>query len=404
MAITINSTPNSDTYFPSMHDANWCVVTSDNVSQPSFKYIFDIYIGGNLIARLKSFPQVGNNKGIVNVSNVIRNYWSSYFKPVYGSYTTFAYQGNDNMVMYTIQYGEEYGGTLYTNLTMSEDLTAFNYAVDYMPFNYISWTGGFYFENVYPGTLLTNRETTKFTTRYSGSNLWVTGLNSSINLAENWSIDVRTFDGNTWSSFTNGGNYSVNGIVLMDISPQSLNNYLGLSKITSSTQTYEVRFKRGGSEFLTCSVDIICESRYQPMQLTFLNALGGYDTMNFSLVNKQSRTNEQKQYNSVEWNYNPTTEKMERFDEYGKFYGGSTTFFLNQTITYHLISDYVSLTDYYWLRELINSPEVYVHSGDNYLPVLINTNNWSEKKLYVDKLYNLELDITLGSKANSQFR
>ena len=273
-----------------------------------------------------------------------------------------------------------------------------------MPLNSIPWTGGLFWENTYVGNLITNRDTSKFKTRYSGSSLFVTGINSSINSSEIWSINVSTYDGVSWSSFTNGGNYSVDDVVLIDISPFALNAYLGISKITSSTKKYQASIIRSGSPIIVCEVDIICESRYQPIPLVFLNSSGGYDTMYFELVNKQTRTNEKKQFDSVEWQYDSTTTSMQRYDSTGKFYGGSNTFFIEQSITYHLISDYVNYVDYYWLKDLINSPEVYIYSGGYYLPITISTNNWTEKLRRVDKLYNLEIDIKLGSKVNSQFR
>jgi hypothetical protein len=56
------------------------------------------------------------------------------------------------------------------------------------------------------------------------------------------------------------------------------------------------------------------------------------------------------------------------------------------------------------VKELIASPEVYLERGNNFLPVQIGTNTWSEKKRYADKTYNLELDINIGNDINSQFR
>ena len=54
MAITINSSPNN---YSSLHAPLWFVVGSNNTNQTNFKYVCDVYVGGNLVARLKSFPQ-----------------------------------------------------------------------------------------------------------------------------------------------------------------------------------------------------------------------------------------------------------------------------------------------------------------------------------------------------------
>jgi len=122
MAITVNNTPNS---YQSFHEDLWFVVTSDNIAQTSFKYVFDVYINSVLVARIKSFPQPNTDKGLFNVAPIIRNYWESYFQPA-TSQTAFNYNGSGNVVSFTIQFGEEYAGTLYSNLTSSAG-TGYNY-------------------------------------------------------------------------------------------------------------------------------------------------------------------------------------------------------------------------------------------------------------------------------------
>jgi hypothetical protein len=73
-------------------------------------------------------------------------------------------------------------------------------------------------------------------------------------------------------------------------------------------------------------------------------------------------------------------------------------------LTYRLISDWLSYVDYLWVKQLTASPEVYLERGNNFLPIQISTNTWTEKKRYADKTYNLELDIEISNNINSQFR
>jgi hypothetical protein len=70
-----------------------------------------------------------------------------------------------------------------------------------------------------------------------------------------------------------------------------------------------------------------------------------------------------------------------------------------------LISDYVSETDFLWLRELLASPLVYAQIDNNttMIPVTIETSDWAEKKQGADKIFNLEIDILLGTQS-SQLR
>ena len=394
MAITINSSPNT---YQSFHEDLWFVVSSTNTAQTNFKYVFDVYINGTLVSRVKSFPQPSTGKGIFNAANIVRNYWSSYFKP---SATAFSYVGSDIRINYVVKYGEEYGGTLYTNLDET-DTDAFNYYPNLL--NGAAAYDGQWYETTYPSRLLTNRDQLNFTTRRSNGKCFVSLLNTSINTPLNWRLDVTRY-GNLTPSTVTGGNVSVTDYAMMDLSPASINAYLGSSFINSNTEYYLIEFYESGAAQFSARVNIICEPRYTTIPIHFLNSLGGYDTINFSLVNKESRSFERKSFEQIDWQLSGSA--MSRTDNFGKFNGGSVQFATAQTITYKLTSDWLNLTEYNWIKELIGSPEVYMEDTTNgyYIPVKISTSSWTEKKRYADKVYNLELDIEFGSKAYSQYR
>lgn len=394
MAITINSSPN---IYQSFHEDLWFVVSSTNTGQTNFKYVFDVYINGTLVSRVKSFPQPSTGKGIFNAANIVRNYWSSYFKP---SATAFSYVGSDIRINYVVKYGEEYGGTLYTNLDET-NTDAFNYYPNLL--NGAAAYDGQWYETTYPSSLLTNRDELNFTTRRSNGKCFVSLLNSSINTAYNWRLEVTRY-GNLTPSTLTGGNVSVSDYAMLDLSPASINAYLGSSFINSNTEYYTIVFYESGTDMFSARVNIICEPRYTTTPIHFLNSLGGYDTINFSLVNKESRSFERKSFEQIDWQLSGSV--MSRTDNFGRFNGGSVQFATAQTITYKLTSDWLNLTEYNWIKELIGSPEVYMEDTTNgyYIPVKISTSSWTEKKRYADKVYNLELDIEFGSKAYSQYR
>ena len=392
MAITINNTPNN---YQSFHDDLWFVVTSSNIAQPNFKYVFDVYVGATLVARVKSYPQPTTDKGLFNAATIVRNYWSSYFQPATAQ-TSFNYVGSGNRINYVVKYGEEYGGTLYSNLSET-DTDAFNYYTSVLDGG-TSFTGGYY--DAYKGQVITKRST--FNTKLSGSRLFLSVLNTAINTPKDWRLSVIRYNSGTSTSST-GAFVSVSDLAVLDISPTAINTYLGSSFITSATDYYVVEVEEdiAGGVYLA-TVNIICESRFTTIPIHFLNSLGGYDTMNFTLVNRQSRNAEKKSFEQIDWQYRSSD--MFRYNQYNVFNGGSTQFVTAQTISYKLTSDWVTLLDYTWLRDLIMSPEVYMEQGGYFIPVSITTSNWSEKKQYADKIYNLELDIQLGSKEFSQFR
>ncbi len=394
MAITVNNTPGA---FQSFHEDMWYVVSSTNTAQTSFKYVFDVYVNSVLVARIKSFPQPTTDKGLFNVAPIIRNYWASYFQPA-TSQTAFNHTGSGNMVGFTIQYGEEYAGTTYTNLTSSAG-TGYNYYP-----NISEGKGAFdgtWFENGYAGVnLLTKRDLTQLQTNQSGNRLFISMNNFTSGVVYDWKLNVTRSNGND----TTGGTFvDVSGIAVIDISPVAINNYLGGTFISSATDSYVVGFEElGVGTQAEVTVTKICQPRHTHIPLHFLNSLGGYDTMIFTLVNRESRNIERKSFEQIDWQYRSSD--MFRWNQYNVFNGGAVQFNTQHTITYKLTSDWLTLTDYTWIRDLIASPEVYMENSGTFIPIKITTSQWTQKKQYVDKVYNLELDIEFGSKEFSQYR
>jgi len=356
MAITINSSPD---IYSSLHAPLWFVLSSTNTAQTNFKYVCDVYVGGNLVARLKSFPQPVSSKGIFNVAPVVRNYWASYFKPDIITPSAFSYTGSDIYVDYELKFGEEYGGTTYLDLITTSKF-GYNYIQDYL----YTPTSPMYltpleYETQYQGNFISNRDyaNIKFNKeRLQTGYLFLSFLSDAENTPKNHSVDVSVWNGSTTTNYT-GAN---------------------------------VNFR----DFACTQNDVVT--------LHYLNALGGYDTMDFTAVNRQTRNIEKSSFEGIEWEY--SSNYMNRANTYGVMYGGSNQFATRQKLTYRLISDWLSYIDYLAIKELIGSSEIYLERGNNFIPVQVGTNTWAEKKRYADKTYNLELDISIANNINSQFR
>lgn len=391
-----------------MHSDMYFVVSSDNTSQTNFKYVADIYVNANLVARLKYYPDPTSLKAIINVGNVIRNYWASYFKPTISTPTAFSYIGSDIYITYEVKFGEEYGGVTYTNLEEVEK-TAYNFYDDYLRSGV---SGGFFNASGYnvtaPGTFITNRDKTQLLfdkNKLASQRMFVGYLASIANTDFDLNLQITTWNGSSSTTYDGSQLLDKRDFVLVDVSPAAINTYLGTTAINSNTVFYDVEMKEDTGSMDYVRVHLDCFPRSESYNLHFLNALGGYDTMLFPLVNRQSRTGEKKAYSSSEYVLNSSTNVMDRKNSNGVLYGGSTTFWTEQTMTMRLISNWVNQTDYTWLKELIYSPEVYLEVVSNtFIPVRITDSNWNEKKNFQDKTFNLELNIELSSKVNSQFR
>ncbi|MBM3417688.1 MAG: hypothetical protein FJY17_02040 [Bacteroidetes bacterium] len=400
MAITINSFPDN---YSSLHAPLWFVLSSTNTAQTNFKYVCDVYVSGSLVARLKSFPQPTSSKGIFNVAPVVRNYWASYFKPNIVTPTAFSYTGSNIYTEYELKFGEEYGGTTYLDLTTTTK-RAYNYVQDYL----YTPTSPMYltpleYETQYQGVYLSNRDYLNIyfnKERLQTGFLFLSFLSDEENIPKSHSIDVSVYNGSTTTNYT-GANVNFRDFALLDISPRALNNYLGTTAISSTSVYYDVKIKIAGVIKDTARVYLSC-TQNDVVTLHFLNAIGGYDTFDFTAVNRQTRNIEKSSFEGIEWEY--ASNYMTRSNAYGVMYGGSNQFATRQKLTYKLISDWLSYVDYLWIKQLIASPEVYLERGSLFLPVQIETNNWVEKKKYADKTYNLELDISIGNQINSQYR
>jgi hypothetical protein len=400
MAITINSSPD---IYSSIHAPLWFVLSSTNTAQTNFKYVCDVYVGGNLVARLKSFPQPVSSKGIFNVAPIVRNYWASYFKPNVVTPSAFSYTGSDIYVDYELKFGEEYEGTTYLDLTTTSKF-GYNYIQDYL----YTPTSPMYltpleYETQYQGNFISNRDYANIyfnKERLQTGYLFLSFLSDAENTPKNHSLDISVYNGSTTTNYT-GANVNFSDFALLDISPRAINAYLATTAISSTTVYYDVKIKIAGNLRNTARVYLNC-TQNDVVTLHYLNALGGYDTMDFTAVNRQTRNIEKSSFEGIEWEY--SSNAMNRANSYGVLYGGSNQFATRQKLTYRLISDWLSYIDYLAIKELIGSAEIYLERGNNFIPVQVGTNTWTEKKRYADKTYNLELDISIANNINSQFR
>jgi hypothetical protein len=327
MAITINSTPEN---YPSAHDDLYFVVTSDNVAQAGFKYVFDVLINSTIVARIKLFPDPSNTKGIFNAGGIVRDYLAGYFKPN-TTQTAFAYTGNDLYVSYDIRFGEDYGGTTYTNLASGS----------YKAFNFVNpifrdFSTSYYQPKI--SSWLTSRDITAADVKV-GEKLYAGWMNTA-GTTTNLTLKIQKYlsGGGNDGDYAQGDAVTCNSFVLFDLSPAAINAYLGSSFITANTYQYGVKVLYGGASSAEFKIKLACEPRWSPVSLHFLNRLGGYDTMTFRLVNRRSAQVERKSYSQIDWQYNNGS--MSRYDSFKRINPGNNTFAVNETVSFKLTSDY----------------------------------------------------------------
>lgn len=378
MAITINSAPGA---YSSITDSIWFVVSSTNVASSSFKYVFDISINGSKIASIKLFPDSGNY-GVLDVAPILRNYFSSGFNP---SGTGLLQNANSNLHLdYTIAFGEEIGGSATPNLT-SGAYKAYAYMLD--PYRTSLST--------YANKFLTSRDR-NFAKVVQGEKFFITYFNADL---ANATATIQKYfeNGSTDGTASTGSTISNQESLLLDLSPQAINAYLGTTKIDDNTFAYSVTI---GSD--TIKLYQTANPRFTPVKVIFQNAWGGYDSFDFRLLSRKGKKFNRKNYDSVDYVRNGGN--MDWKDSSNKFYGGLMNFATSIDYSIKVVSDYLSVTDYNLGAELLASNEVYYAVNGDYYPITMKADTWEEKNQSSDKIFNYELQFDLGKTTYSQFR
>jgi len=195
-------------------------------------------------------------------------------------------------------------------------------------------------------------------------------------------------------------------------SPQALNNMTGAFVsgaqpiITSSVASYTVQVIEGAStaisELLYFEIEEPC--RYVQRRLHFLNRFGKYDTFNFNL-----KSTERRDVNKTGYKY----------DKYPLVSAGISRTHADQAqVTNYVASqDFISLKSDFiteaqndWLKQLIESPEIFLEWTDetgvqNYKAVegIVGT-SWMEKQTENDKLFTMDVEIKMSQKNYRQRR
>jgi hypothetical protein len=372
--------------YSSAHDSLWHIASSDNVAESSFKYVFDLQIGGTTVATLKNYPDSGGY-GVLDVAPIVRNYLGSGFNP--SGHSLLHYAGSFLFVDYTVLFGEEFGGNPPSLNEDSVNAKGWNYSLN--PFRVSIST--------YANKFLTTRDRSAGEVM-NGEKFYITYFNANLS-AVTATIQKINEDGSNSGSASTGGTISSLSSLLLDLSPYAINTYLGTTFITASTYGYKVTI---GSD--TMIMKQVCAPRFTPVNLVFQNQFGGYDTFGFRLLNRQQKNFKRTTYQTADYQRSGTS--MAFKNSSGVHYGGVQALATQIDYSYLVTSDYMSATDYALGAELLASNEVYLHitTGDSedYYPIVMKDTNYQEKVSTSDKIFNYQLQFDLGQKQYSQFR
>jgi hypothetical protein len=141
-------------------------------------------------------------------------------------------------------------------------------------------------------------------------------------------------------------------------------------------------------------------SKYETYDLFFLNRLGGFDSFRFNRVSKASYDITRKTFRQNPYTLNNTAVTY----TYGTDSFNNVQYYQESKQKLTLFSNWINDTESTWLRELVESPVVFVWDGSILRSANITNPMYEEKKWINDKMFNLQLDIEFSFVDKAQRR
>jgi len=388
MAITINTEPND--IAPVYSDISY-VLTTTNYAQSNFKFVAVVKnAAGTIIAKLKAPIFHGTtDKGVFNLSRILQNYVTYDFTQSLAAIS----KCTNSYLAYSVEFGEEYGGTEYLNLTSDTGKYVWN---------------GLY--NLYNGETTTNYLITfpstspKFLTRVRTRRVSLAQTDYLYymrgNTGANAEIQVKAYDGSgsliatsqIKSTFTDAGEKSeyllrcpAGPDNLNDITAGNLTSGTAGNVIPASTSYYTMQAIDNGSQLGSelYRFDIVEEcSKYETQYLYFLNPLGGFETVRCSMASKDKYNISRKQFKRNNYTLSGNTYAYDTSKH------GITNYAVEKTKEITLNTNWLTETEFEWLQDLIASPVVFLGN----IPVNIVETSY-EVFNYVDGPNNLKITV-----------
>ena len=425
MAITILQQPTD--YTPA---GNFIVfiVESDNTTEPNFKYVANVSINGNMIAKLKAFPNPSNDdRAVFNVQELVRNFFD--VTPIIGdgivSADTFAC--DSQIASLQVEFVEEYTGAP-ANSEDSNLITLWNGSLDVMEF--AQWLNVYAYqyriipdssENALP---LTNRpQSVKAisTPNYKQSGNIYFNCSSTVEINYDWvTYTYYSSDGNLMRQFGiktpnwaphNSTPPELNDAQMIGAPFMPLDVFNITSPLTSDSLDGSVDFPEfGGYYSVKASKQATSDaqsieyfvylnedcSRFEPTEIHFENQLGAVDSYVFTKTNREVQTIERVQASKPYLNFNETN----TFTQYGtptnySRFNAQVDF----TRQYTALSDWLTDAEFQWLQELVRSPRVWLRKAfqtdegvrEYLVPILITDTSYNVYKRDIDQLKTLSV-------------
>jgi hypothetical protein len=341
-----------------------------------------------IIAKLKAPIFYGTtNYGVFDLSRILQNYVTYDFTQG----LTAISKCNNSYLAYSVEFGEEYGGTEYLNLASDTG-------------KYV-WNGLF---NLYG-----SETTATYQLPLSGSAQFLTRVRTRRvslgqadylyflrgNVANESDMRIIAYDaagGTTTSvinnSFTDAGDKS-EFLLRCPAGPDNLNDVLSGQLVSgtagniipANTSYYTMQVINASSNGQTelYRFDVVEEcSKYTPQYLYFLNPLGGFETVRCSMMSRDKYNVTRKQFKRNNYGISGVQYLYDTSKH------GMTSYATEKTKQVVLNTNWLTETEFEWLQDLIASPVVFLGN----IPVNITDTSY-EVMDYIDGPNNLQITV-----------
>lgn len=381
MAITINQQPQT---FSPVYNPLVFVVDSDNNNQANFQYVFDVYFDGVFQTRHRLPARPVTGEGVFDASRIIE---ASVTHDIDLNYGALGFSANNNSFKkFYISFGEEYGSTvtLYPDLETSDDIYAFNGAIDY--FDFVDYDKDDY---------LLSSSSKKFLTNSPAQNIRTTErawVYSVCDVPSNYThINIRVFDSAgtvlTTINFGNSITLATDKFIRWMLDMPVLDAlYPGYFIDGNYIEVYAVNGLTTISESKRFYITDEC-TKYDIYRLHFLNKLGGVDSFSFTLVSKKETSIKKSKYKRTLGTLTGGQYLYSKSDR------SEHTLSTASDDTISIKSNWINEDQSIWLKELVESPIVFQEVNGELIPITINDTRYETKKVINDKLFNLSLSF-----------
>ena len=170
--------------------------------------------------------------------------------------------------------------------------------------------------------------------------------------------------------------------------------------IADTVAKYEIMFENSSntlvSNTLTFRIDRECTRDGNYNRLFWLNPLGRIDAFNFTQIADDNISVQSSNYNRLQGTRTSSS------ITYNTYSHERSNFFNSSKQRYTLNSGYIDSNTSIWLKELVQSPLIFMIINGQFVAVNILTTEYQAKSTYKEKLFNVTMEIELSADTKRQ--